>query len=152
MTAYSFADVEASISGPGGNFPLCGAEAGVAEEGITIAATNESNVLTTGADGGWMHSLRVEASGTVTVRLLKTSTINRQLMELYTHQRASARTWGQNVITLRDLARGDTVTCTGAAFGKVPDLGYAVEGGTVEWTFQCGKIQRDLGPGIGAAG
>ena len=33
---YSFLDVQAAISGPGGNFPLAGDESGISEEGITI--------------------------------------------------------------------------------------------------------------------
>ena len=80
---YSFLDVQAAISGPGGNFPLAGDESGNSEEGITIEPTGDKNIMTVGADGSVMHSLKGDRSGTVTVRLLKTSTINAALQALY---------------------------------------------------------------------
>lgn len=137
---YSFLNVQASISGPGGNFPLAGDEAGAAEEGITIEPTGDKNIMTIGADGSYMHSLAGDASGTVTVRLLRVSTVNKQLQELYNTQTASAALHGQNVIVIRDTARGDTVTCAGCAFARQPPLAFAKEGGLVEWSFHAGKI------------
>jgi hypothetical protein len=56
MGVYSFLDVSATISGPGGTFSI-GSDAGVAEEGITTAYTGEKNTMTIGADGAGMHSL-----------------------------------------------------------------------------------------------
>ncbi|WP_142850924.1 phage protein [Telmatospirillum sp. J64-1] len=147
MSVYSFLDVHAAISGPGGNFPLGGPEAGIADEGISIAPTGDKSTMTVGADGGWMHSLSGDKSGTVTVRLLKTSTVNAQLAALYDLQTTSAAMHGRNTITIRDTVRGDTITCSGAAFTKAPDLTYAREGGTVEWVFAAGRIDRQLGTG-----
>lgn len=56
MGAYSFADVTASIDGPGGNFALTG---GAAEEGIKVEMAEDKNTMTAGADGEVMHSLHV---------------------------------------------------------------------------------------------
>jgi hypothetical protein len=151
MTVYSFKDVKAAIDGPGGNFPLCGDEAGAAKEGITVSQLNDDNTMTSGADGSWMHSLNNDASGTVTVRLLKASTVNAQLENLRSHQRSSSANWGKNTITIRNVVSGDSVTCKGVAFKRVPDLTYAAEGGTVEWVFDAGKITRKLGTGAAAA-
>lgn len=142
---YSFLDVTAAIDGPGGNFPLGGEEGGVADEGITITATGDKNVMTPGADGSWMHSLKADKSATVTVTLLKTSPVNALLMNLYTYQTTSSRNHGQNVITIRDIARGDHITCQGVAFAKVPDMAYATEGGTVQWSFHAGAVSFNLG-------
>lgn len=144
---YSFLDVQAAIAGPGGNFPLAGDEAGIAQEGITIGPTGEVNAMTVGADGAYMHSLKGDKSGSVTVRLLRTSTVNRQLQELYNYQTQSSAYHGRNTITVRDVVRGDTTTCDGVAFAKSPEQVFAAEGGTYEWTFHAGKIYRQIGSG-----
>lgn len=144
---YSFLDVHAAISGPGGSFPLAGNEAGVAGEGLTVSPTGDKNIMTVGADGSVMHSLSGDKSGTVTVRLLRTSGVNRQLQEMYNHQTQSSATHGRNTITIRDVARGDTITCSKCAFAKQPEKTYAIEGGGLEWTFHVGTIDSQLGSG-----
>lgn len=145
--AYSFLDVHAAITGTGGSFPLSGDRVGIAQEGLTIAPTGEKNVMTVGADGGVMHSLSADASGTITLNLLRTSPVNRLLQNLYNYQAQSSSYWGSNTITVRDVARGDTVTCQGVAFAKSPDKVFAKEGGTVQWTFHAGKIEAQFGSG-----
>ncbi|MDR1020507.1 MAG: DUF3277 family protein [Synergistaceae bacterium] len=144
MPAYSFLDVVASFSGPGGNIDLKGSNS---EEGITIEQTGDKNIMTVGADGAVMHSLRGDNSGTVTVRLLKTSPINAQLEQIYNSQKGSASTWGQNTISVKDMWLGDDITCSECAFAKEPSSTFATEGGTVEWAFHSGKIDRVLGSG-----
>jgi hypothetical protein len=145
--AYSFLDVHAAISGPGGNFPLSGDRAGIAQEGLTIVPTGDQNTMTVGADGSVMHSLLADSSGTVTVNLLRTSPVNRQLQEMYNYQRQSSANWGRNTITVRDVARGDTATCQEVAFAKQPEKPFAKEGGTRQWTFHSGKINIQDGSG-----
>lgn len=144
---YSFKDCQASIDGPGGSVILSGDEAGIASEGITIEATGDLNAMTIGADGAVMHSLSADRSGTVTVRLQQTSTVNRQLQVMQDYQAASAARHGQNTITIRDTARGDTITCTGVAFARFPGMTYAAQGGNREWVFHAGKIERQIGSG-----
>lgn len=146
MATYSFKDVQASLVGIGGSINL-GAGAATAEEGITIAATGDKNTMTIGADGQGMHSLHADNSGSVTVRLLKTSPVNAQLQTMFNLQTLSSATHGKNVITVRDSARGDAIVCTGVAFKKAPDISYAKEGGTVEWGFDAISIVRVLGSG-----
>ena len=145
--SYSFLDVQASIAGPGGNFPLSGDRVGIAQEGITVTATGDKNVMTIGADGAAMHALSADQSGTITVTLLRTCPVNRMLQNLYNYQSRSSSYWGANTITIRDVARGDTITCQEVAFAKAPDLAFATEGGTFAWTFHAGKIERQLGSG-----
>nr|DAJ52297.1 MAG TPA: Protein of unknown function (DUF3277) [Caudoviricetes sp.] len=145
--AYSFLDVHAAISGPGGNFPLSGDRAGIAQEGLTITPTGDKNVMLVGADGAVMHSLSADASGSITVNLLRNSPVNRLLQNLYNYQAQSSANWGRNTITVRDVARGDTVTCQEVAFAKAPDKVFAKEGGTLQWTFHAGKIEGQIGSG-----
>lgn len=144
MGTYSFLDVQASIVGPGGSFQI-GSGAGAAEEGITIADAEDRNTMMVGADGQGMHSLHAGKSGNISIRLLKTSPVNAQLEALFNMQSQSSATWGQNVITVSDSARGDFIVCRQAAFVKRPDIVYAKDGNTNEWTFAAIKIDRVLG-------
>ena len=145
--AYSFLDVQAAIAGPGGNFPLSGDRAGIANEGISITSTGDKNVMLIGADGSAMHTLVADSSGSITVTLLRTSPVNRHLQNLYNFQARSGATWGRNTITIRDIARGDTVTCQEVAFAKAPDKVFAQEGGTIQWMFHAGRIEAQIGSG-----
>lgn len=141
---YSFLDVACSIVGPGGAFSL-GAGSGNAEEGITFTPTGELNTMQIGADGSGQHSLSADKSGTITIRLLKTSPVNAQLSQMQAFQRESSAAHGQNTITLNDTQRGDSVSATQVAFAKVPDLTYAKVAGFNEWTFHAVRIDMTLG-------
>lgn len=141
---YSFLNIQAAINGPGGSVNL-GDGSGASEEGITVSPNGDINTMTMGADGSGQHSLHADKSGKVTVRLLKTSPTNKVLMAMYNIQTADAASHGQNVISLTDTLRGDSITCTGCAFGKAPDLTYAKEAGMADWEFQAIQIDRTLG-------
>jgi hypothetical protein len=155
MTAYSFADVAMTLVGPGGVIALgngtpnpavsLGFGAGVAEEGITIEYEQDRGKLDIGADGQPMHTLRTNASGTVTVRLQKTSPLNAVLMDMFNFQTLSSLNWGQNVIVVSDPALGDVVTCNSCAFKRPPNLTYAQDANTNEWGFLVGQILPTLG-------
>lgn len=146
MSTYSFLNVNATIIGPGGAFNLAaGAEA--AEEGITIEAVEDKNIMTIGADGAGMHSLVASDAVTVTVRLLKTSPINAALMAMYELQSSNSSLWGSNTITVVDSGRGDSTAIQSAAFKKKPAINYAKEGGMMEWTFDAIKGTSILGAG-----
>jgi len=144
MPAYSFLDVSASITGPTGAFNLGYGEA-VADEGIVTAMAGDKNTMTVGADGEGMHSLHADKSGEVTLRYLKTAPVNSKLMAMYDAQSQSSSLWGQNVITIRQTASGDTTTARACAFKKKPDLRYAKDGDIVEWVLSAIKIDTILG-------
>lgn len=146
MGTYSFLDVNASLTGPGGNISI-GSGAGASEEGITVEMKEEKNLQTIGADGQVMNSLRASNAGRVTVRLLKTSPVNAALSQMYNFQKASSGTWGQNVLVVSDVARGDVVTGIEIAFTRQPNLTYAKDANTNEWIFE-GLIQEVLGAGV----
>ncbi len=142
---YSFLNVNATISGPGGVGLNLAAGAAAAEEGITIEAVEDKNIMTIGADGRGQHSLVASDACTATVRLLKTSPINAALMLMYDLQSASSALWGINVMTIVDSARGDITLLQEVAFKKKPSLTYAKDGGMMEWTFDCVKGNSVLG-------
>jgi len=94
-----------------------------------------------------MHSLHAGNAATITVNLLKTSPRNHQLRAAYNAQKASSTLWGQNLITVSDIARGDQTTLRKVAFKKVPPIAYAKEGGTMAWTFDAIVADVILGSG-----
>jgi hypothetical protein len=151
VPTYSFIDVAATITGPGGSFSL-GYGSGNAEEGISLAMTEEKNTMTVGADGSVMHSLHAGNSGTVTLRFLKTSPTNQQLAVMYDLQRVSSALWGQNTIVVSNPARGDQISCTQVAFQRWPNVSYAKDGGIQEWAFHAGAINGILGDGTAGVG
>lgn len=142
---YSFLDVAASITGPGGSFPLA-AGAGAAEEGITIEMLEDKDDMKVGADGQIMHSLRASKAARVTVRLLKTSPVNAQLSLMYNLQAQSSGLWGNNVIVVSDVARGDQISSAQLAFARQPTVVYAKDGNVNEWAF-LGAVDELLGSG-----
>lgn len=144
MATYSFLDVTASLTGPTGVIDL-GQGSANSEEGITQTMGGNKNTMTIGADGEVMHSLHADKSGTITVKLLKTSPVNKKLSLAYNAQSQSSATWGNNVIVIRNTASGDISTARSCAFQKQPDFNNAKEGGTVAWVFDCGKIDQLLG-------
>lgn len=146
MGAYSFLDVKASIIGPGGSFNI-GSGAGVTDEGITTSYKEDKNTQTTAADGQAMNALNASKSGTVTLRLLKTSPVNAQLSAMYNLQAVSSSAWGLNVISIKSLTSGDSITCTNCAFKKHPDVTYDKDGRHNEWVFDA-VIDMSLGGGL----
>ena len=144
MSTYSFLDVNAAIVGPGGSINLANG-AGSEDGGVSVTPTGDINTMTIGADGATMHSLHANKSGTVTVRLLKTSPINQRLAQMYAFQTAVGANHGQNVISIANIYTQDVITCQKVAFKKAPDLTYAKEGGHNEWIFDAGVIDRTLG-------
>ena len=141
---YSFLDFACTLSGPGGAINL-GVGAATSEEGITFEPSADIDTMTIGADGTPMHSLHADKSGTVHVKLLKTSPINSKLALMYALQTASGANHGQNTIVGSNNVTNDSVSCRYVAFKRAPNLTYAKDGGTNEWTFNAGAIDRILG-------
>jgi hypothetical protein len=143
---YSFLDVQATFTGPGGTFDI--ASAGVAEEAIRLDMIADKNVMTIGANGDGMHSLRASKAGRVTLQLLKTASANALLSQVYAFQQSSSANWGQNQITITNPVTGDSITCQDGAFVRQSPIGYASEGGINTWTFDFIEIDEILGNGF----
>lgn len=146
MAVYSFQNFVATITGPGG-FANLGEGSAASKEGLTIEPVEDTNVMTIGADGKGMHSLIKTSASTITFRCLKTSLQNAILQGMYNLQNSSSLLHGQNIITLVDIARGDTISCLGVAFKKRPPITYASEGGMNEWMFDAIETVQVLGIG-----
>lgn len=146
--AYSFMDVYAYLTGPGTETMMIGGpDAASAEEGITITLGEETNTQTVGADGSVMNSLHASRAGTATFRLLKTSPVNKGMLDVYNYQRLQSRQWGRNTITIEDVSRNDRYELIGCAFVRFPTNAYAKVGNTLEWEFHVSLTYPTLGPG-----
>lgn len=141
---YSFLNVTASISGPGGSFPL--SDQGIAEEGITIEPTEDKSTMTIGAGGEGMHSVHADNSGKVIVRLLKNSPANARLMRMYNYQMNPAYA-GQNTISVAHPLWGEDHDCRECAFARKPTIVHSKVGPMQEWTLNCIEIDSQLGDG-----
>ena len=141
---YSFLNFQCAITGPGGSVNL-GYGSGAAEEGITFSPSGEISSMVMGADGQGQHSLHADKSGKITIRILKTSPVNKQLSALYAAQTATGSSHGQNTISGTDTLRGDSITCSQVAFAKAPDVTYGKEACFLEWEFMAISIERTLG-------
>lgn len=144
MPTYSFLDVQASLVGPTGSVSL-GYGAAVADEGITIEMAGDKNTMMIGADGEGMHSLHADKSGTVTVRLLKTSPTNSILQAMYDAQTLTSSLHGSNIITITQSQSGDITVARSCAFKRKPSLSYKKDGDFMEWAFDSIKIDTILG-------
>lgn len=92
-----------------------------------------------------MNSLHASRAGTATFRLLKTSPMNKALMEVYNYQRRQSAYWGRNHITIFDVSRDDQYTLDGCAFVRFPTNAYAKVGNTIEWEFHVSVCDPRLG-------
>ncbi len=144
MATYSFSEITATLTGAAGLINL-GSGSANTKEGITIALAQDRNQMTVGADGEYMHSLRCDKSGQVTVRLLLTSPINALLQVMYDAQALAPSAWGNNVLVIINKGNLETTTCRGVAFKKQPDITYDENGAYREWAFDCGKIDTISG-------
>jgi hypothetical protein len=145
---YSFLDMNCVIAGPGGGFPIAGADTGSADEGITIRFTDDKGNVITGADGSYMASLYATRKGEIEITLLKNSPVNALLSAMYALQISSGSLFGQNTIVLTNTVSGDLYTNEGVGFKKFPDNTYGKDGPALKWMFFCGRIDPSLGAGI----
>lgn len=143
MATYSFLEVFATITGPGGSVNLAsGAQS--SDEGITIDFADQNN-MTIGADGAPMHTLVANKSASITARFLKTSPTNAALMGMMTMQTSGASNHGQNVLAIVNKASGDSTTAQQVAFKKRPTITYDKDGAMYEWSFDAGVVDTALG-------
>lgn len=144
MKTYSFLDVNCVMVGPGLAIDMSQG-AGLDSEGISVAYDAEISNKHIGADGSGFHSLKADKSGTITVRVLRSSPLNQKLSQALAFQRTSSAAHGQNTITIVDRNKGDNVTAQNVAFQRAPNLNFGSEASMVEWTFSAITIDFALG-------
>ena len=151
VTTYSFLDVHLVLEGPGGAVSL-GASSATAKEGITIEPVEEVDTMQGGADGSIIHSLHAAKTAKAIIRLLKTSPVNQQLSGMLALQRSTSLLHGQNTLVLSNPVTGDVYTGQSVAFARVPSNTWAEDAGMIEWTFNIGILNQNIGGGINTIG
>ena len=155
---WSFVDLQATLIYPNGSTVLQSVTGlqvggvdigtgGFSEEGIRITRAREKNIMTEGADGSIMHSLRASKAARIMLSFLKTAPANAYLAQIFNAQEGDSSQWGRNSILLTQTSTLDSVTLTSAAFVKFPDINYRVEGGVLDWEFDVGYADAILGNG-----
>lgn len=156
VSTYSFKQVQATFTGPSADpaTPLSFSitEGGVGEEGITIEAFEDKNVMLTGADGSVQHSLRVAQPGTITIRVMRNNILNVRLMNAYNTQTSSAKLHGFNVILITDSTSGESYTATNVAFRRLPENSWGKDASIIEWVLDAGNILPIAGENTGGQG
>ena len=151
MASYSFADVNASITGPGpagiSNVSLSSesGSAGIADEGIVVEPVYDDNTQEFGADGFVQNNKAAGSPATVTVNLLKTSPVNKMLNKMYLTQRASGVKNDLNLITITYIDTGETHTLEGVAFKRRSSAKFSKDGGMNAWTFDASRYAQIFG-------
>jgi len=108
---------------------------------------DEKNTMMIGAGGEGQHNLHAGNGGTITISCLKNSPTNAAMMALYNFQKRTSASWGQNILTLRNIASGDGITAVEGAFKKAPKNVFAKDGPVMEWVMDFVKIEQMLGSG-----
>lgn len=143
-STYSFAQVSAVLKyGKGTVIKL--SEGGVGEEGIQIESALDTNIMKYGSDGSVQHSLRIARPGTMKVQVMRNNTLNSELANAYNNTTATAAAHGLMVLTISDSASGESTTCTGVAFKKLPANLYKMDAEPITWEFDVGNIFYEPG-------
>lgn len=151
MAVYSFLDVQCAMHGPAGlNFSIANTS-GIADEGISVDMLDDKGSMITGADGSVMHSLHAATASRVTIRLLKTSPMNKIMTDAYNFQTTSSAFYGQNTISIKNPVSQDSIVAENCGFARMPTNTNAKTGGLQEWVFNCGHTTHKLGKFPGGA-
>ena len=147
---YAFNNLSGSVvdQAGGGSFSFGGGDtSGIASEGVSFVYDDPAVTKVVGADGTVMFSAHASRAGKVMMRFQQTSPINAILSEMLRFNRASSANTGQIMIVGGDIQRGDSLNAKLCAIMKHPDVSYAIEGATREWTFEVSYLDAILGAG-----
>jgi hypothetical protein len=137
-TTYSFTDHIITITSPVYKaYSLNGQ--GLGE--VNISYANDNTMHDNSADGQVMVSKIISNNGTVNMTLQQTSELNKWLFGAFNKLYAlPSNFWTSISITIRSIASGDVVTCTGVSFTKRSDKPYQAQGQMITWNFMAAKI------------
>jgi hypothetical protein len=155
---WSFVDLQVTLIYPNGTTVLqsvTGTQVGgvdvgaggFSEEGLRITRLREKNIMTEGADGSIMHSLRASKAARIMLSFLKTAPANAALSQVWNAQEGDSSQWGRNSFHITQTSTGDNFTLNSVAFVKFPDTNYRAEGGVMDWEFDVGFCDSILGNG-----
>lgn len=105
-----------------------------------------------GADGSMAVSLSSDKSGTVTFKLLQTSSSNRYLLQRYAAQEVGAKSFVPLNLTVKDVHRQDVIVGIAGYLKKLPMLKRGEKANEQEWAIVFQQLWYDLGDmkGVGS--
>lgn len=138
-TTYSFLDSVMVFA-----HPLAAAPIVITGEGagrVTLSMTDNRTEMDVAADGQVMVSKIAGNTGTVTIDVQQTSNAYKKLLTLFNALwLADTGSWATGTLTIRNTSDGTGHVCTGVAFVKMGDKGYAKAGAHVTWTLMAANI------------
>lgn len=148
FTTYSFIDVQASLVSPSVGFDI--GSAGVSDDAIRVANVGPKTTMTIGADGDGMHNLFASNAARCEISFIKDGPGNALMSALYNFQGASSANTGNIQIEINNNVTGDSISLTGGAIEKQPDISYTREGAAVVWSLNFISRRDVLGNGLNA--
>lgn len=110
---------------------------------ISIGYSSDRTAKDVAADGHVVISKLSDRSGTLELNVQHSSPIHKQLLKWYNlveGDDVSSEVWAGMTAIITSKSTGESKTCSGVAFNKVPDSTYEAQAGTVTWGFVCADI------------
>jgi hypothetical protein len=102
-----------------------------------------------GADGSMAMAISSDKSGTVTFKLLQTSSTNRYLLQRYALQEAGSRTFTPISLNVKDVHRLDVIIGIAGYLKKLPMIQRGEKTAEQEWSIVFQQLWFDLGDAMG---
>ena len=107
---------------------------------VIVARVTEAATMIIGSTGEGHHNLINDQSGTITVRIDRSSSENAFLSALSVLQELSGA--GEVAITYEDINGGDVHSALSCRLQKMPDGDYTNDMGGLDYVFNC--LQLDM--------
>jgi len=144
MRAYGFGNVTAIFDAA---HEVTGYAAG--DDAIKAERSVDGAGHVMGADGSMAMFISSDKSGTVTLKLLQTSSTNRYLLQRYALQEAGAKTFVPINLAVKDTHRLDVITGIAGYLKKLPALQRGEKPTEQEWVIVFQQLWFDLGDAKG---
>lgn len=144
MRAYAFGSVTAVLDAA---HEITGYASG--DDVITAERAEDGASHVMGADGSMAMAISSNKSGTVTFKLLQTSSSNRYLLMRYALQEAGARTFTPVSLAVKDVHRLDLIVGVAGYLKKLPAIKRGEKPAEQEWAIVFQQLWLDLGDVMG---
>lgn len=140
MRAYGFGNVTAVLDA---EHEITGYASG--DDVITAERSVDGASHVVGADGSMAIGISADKSGTVTFKLLQTSSSNRYLLQRYAAQEAGARSFVPVNLNVKDVHRQDVIIGLAGYLKKLPAVKRGEKPTEQEWAIVFQQLWYDFG-------
>jgi hypothetical protein len=145
LTTYSGIDVNCTLQDAAYGTIQFGGVSQTGLASITVRMTLDHATIQGGMDGAAVPSYIPGEWGEIDIELWQTSTTQQDFVEAYNQLLVAARAADvsnqfSGTLLIVQSTTGDTHTCNGVAFTKVPDKSYAEQAGRVRWSLKACDI------------